>query len=234
MYAPWMEDGLRHSVFLPDHSLRYRRLKSTRRRGGIERKEMVPTYRMTTPPHSEHFEEINISNHTITTNTTHSPEQIQTHHTLRLAQPADIAARHPCEERSGDASGCWWRPGRRDRAPTRNTLTSRPRTLRVLPLRSHRHFMKHIPPKQLLHGAANRTGSSAIAVQTDRIRTGRGRGRRPGGDVHSTRIHRVQTSECCHTEAEEGREGPDKYIDTEQILGLSAGHAMPTDSRTAA
>ena len=184
---------------------------------------MGPTYGTSTPPHSEHFEEINTSNHTITTNTTHSSEQIQTHHTLRLAQPADIAACHPCEGRSGDASGCWWRPGRRERALTRNTSTSRPRTLRVLTLRSHRHFMKHIPPKQLLHGAAHRTGSSAIAVQTDRTRTGRGLRRGPGGDVHSTRIHRVQTSEYCHTEAEEGREGPDKYVDTEQTLGLSTG-----------
>jgi len=35
---PWMEDGLRYSVFLPDHSLRRRRLKSTRRRGGIKGK----------------------------------------------------------------------------------------------------------------------------------------------------------------------------------------------------
>ena len=36
-----MEDGLRHSVFLPDHGLRHRRSNSTRRRGGIGGKEMV-------------------------------------------------------------------------------------------------------------------------------------------------------------------------------------------------
>lgn len=32
---PWTEDALRHSVFLPDHSLRHRRMKSTLRRGGV-------------------------------------------------------------------------------------------------------------------------------------------------------------------------------------------------------
>ena len=40
------------------------------------------------------------------------------------------------------------------------------------------------------------------------------RGSSPGGHVHNTIVHPAQTSEYCHTE-EEGREGPDKYIDTE-------------------
>ena len=53
------------------------------------------------------FQEITTSNHTITTNTTHSSEQIfKTRHVLLLAQLADIAARHPREGRRGDASGC--------------------------------------------------------------------------------------------------------------------------------
>jgi len=33
----------------------------------------------------------------------------------------------------------------------------------------------------------------------------------------------AQTSAFCYTEAEEGRKGPDKDIDTEQLLGLLVG-----------
>jgi hypothetical protein len=97
---PWMEDGLRHSIFLPDNSLRYRKLKSTRRRGGVDGKEMAH--------HTENtLQEVTILNHAIATNTTHSSEPIfYTRHTLPLTQPADIAARHRREGRRGDASGC--------------------------------------------------------------------------------------------------------------------------------
>jgi len=97
---PWMEDGLRHSIFLPDNSLRYGKLKSTRRRGGVDGKEMVH--------HTENtLQEVAILNHAITTNTTHSSEPIfHTRHKLPLTQPADIAARHRREGRRGDASGC--------------------------------------------------------------------------------------------------------------------------------
>ena len=96
---PWMEDGLRHSIFLPDYSLRYRKLKSTRRRGGVDGKEMVH--------HTENtLQEVTISNHAITTNTTHSSENIfQTHQTLPLPQLADTAARHLRKGRACDASG---------------------------------------------------------------------------------------------------------------------------------
>jgi hypothetical protein len=53
------------------------------------------------------LQEITTPNHTITTNTTHSSEQIfKTRHILLLAQLADIAARHRREGRRGDASGC--------------------------------------------------------------------------------------------------------------------------------
>jgi hypothetical protein len=104
---PWMEDGLRHSIFLPDHSLRYRRLKSTRRRGGVEGKEMIYHTEQSHPTEEHTFQKITTSNHTITTNTTHSSEQIfKTRHILPLKLLADIAARHPREGRSGDASGC--------------------------------------------------------------------------------------------------------------------------------
>jgi hypothetical protein len=102
-----MEDGLRHSIFLPDYSLRYRRLKSTRRRGGVEGKEMVYHIEQSHPTEEHTFHEITTSNHTITTNTTHSSEQIfKTRHILPLELLADIAARHPREGRRGDASGC--------------------------------------------------------------------------------------------------------------------------------
>jgi hypothetical protein len=125
---PWMEDGLRHSIFLPDNSLRYRKLKSTRRRGGVDGKEMVH--------HTENtLQEVTILNHAITTNTTHSSEPIfHTRHKLPLTQPADIAARHLREGRRGDASGCQWRLDGRERALTQEASTSKPRALHVLPI----------------------------------------------------------------------------------------------------
>ncbi|KIW35771.1 uncharacterized protein PV06_11888, partial [Exophiala oligosperma] len=96
------EDGLRHSIFLPDYGLRYRRVKSTRRRGGVDGKEMVH--------HTENTpQEVTISNYAITTNTTHSSEQIfKTRYILPLTLPFNIAALHLREGRRGDASGCRW------------------------------------------------------------------------------------------------------------------------------
>jgi len=82
---PWMEDGLRHSVFLPDHSLRHRRLKSTLRRGGVKGKEIVHHTEQSHQTEKNTLQEITISNHAITTNTTHSSEQIfKTRHILPL------------------------------------------------------------------------------------------------------------------------------------------------------
>ena len=60
---PWMEDGLRHSVFLPDHSLRHRRSNSTRRRGGIGGKEMV---HYTEQPHHNREHNLRKSSYRIT------------------------------------------------------------------------------------------------------------------------------------------------------------------------
>ncbi len=103
----WTEDGFRHSVFLPDHSLRHRRLKSTRRRGGVKGKEMVHHTEQSHQTEKNTLQEITISNHTITTNTTHSSEHIfKTRHILPLVQLAYIASHHPREGRRGDASGC--------------------------------------------------------------------------------------------------------------------------------
>jgi hypothetical protein len=41
--TPTMENGLGHSIFLPDNSLRFPRLLSTRWRGGTDRKDTVKT-----------------------------------------------------------------------------------------------------------------------------------------------------------------------------------------------
>lgn len=69
-----------------------------------------------------------------------------------------------------------------------------------------------------------RLGCPAIFTQTDRTR--------PGEVVDQVQIQTVtpttvqapaQTSAFCYTEAEEGRKGPDKDIDTEQLLGLLVG-----------
>ena len=79
-------------------------------------------------------------------------------------------------------------------------------------------------PKQATITVGGQTlGSPAIAAQTDRTRTRRGpwtksRRLRPGH--YNTP---AQTSDYWYTEAEEGREGPDKYIYTGQILGLLVG-----------
>ena len=50
---PWTEDGVWHFVFLPDHSLRHRRWRRTRRRGRLDGEETVQYSTITTPPHTE-------------------------------------------------------------------------------------------------------------------------------------------------------------------------------------
>jgi len=86
--------------------------------------------------HTENtLQEVIISNHAITTNTTHSSENtFQTRHTLPLPQLTDVVAHQLREERRGDAFGCRWCLDCRKRALTREASTSKPRTLHVLPI----------------------------------------------------------------------------------------------------
>jgi hypothetical protein len=88
---PWTEDGFRHPVFLPDRSLRYRRLTSTRRRGGVRRERDGPPHRTNySKQRKTQLEKITISNHAITTSTTNSSEQnFKTLRILPLAQLPD-------------------------------------------------------------------------------------------------------------------------------------------------
>jgi hypothetical protein len=68
---------------------------------------MVYHIEQTYPTEEHTFQEITTLNHTITTNTTLSSEQIfKTRYILPLELLADIAARHPREGRRGEASGC--------------------------------------------------------------------------------------------------------------------------------
>jgi len=50
LYTPTIENRLGYSIFLPDNSLRYQRLTSTRLRSGIGRKDTVKTTTTTLPP----------------------------------------------------------------------------------------------------------------------------------------------------------------------------------------
>ena len=104
---PWMEDGLRHSIFLPDHSLRYRRLKSTRRRGGVEGKEMVHHTEQSHQQKNTHFRKLPYRITLLLPTPPIAQNRSSRHVTYcHLTQLADIAARHPREGRRGDASGC--------------------------------------------------------------------------------------------------------------------------------
>jgi len=65
----------------------------------LKGKRWSTTQKKHTTTQRTQFEEVTISNHTITTNTTYSSEQIfQTHHTLPFAQLADIAAHHSAKD----------------------------------------------------------------------------------------------------------------------------------------
>jgi hypothetical protein len=61
-YTPTMENGLGSSIFLPDHGLRCQRLKSTRRRGGVNERDITETTTSATNNSSEHsFKNMNFS-----------------------------------------------------------------------------------------------------------------------------------------------------------------------------
>ena len=81
---------------------------TSKRRNRREIEGLITTQNVHTTNKGEYeFQEVTILNHAIPNNTTNSSEQIfKTLHILQRAQLADISARHQCEGRRGDASGC--------------------------------------------------------------------------------------------------------------------------------
>jgi hypothetical protein len=53
-YTPTMENGLGTSIFLPDHGLQCQRLKSTRRRAGVNERDITETTTTAANNSSEH------------------------------------------------------------------------------------------------------------------------------------------------------------------------------------
>ena len=169
---PWMEDGLRHSVFLSDHSLRHRRSNSTRRRGGIGGEGDGPLHRTTTPPHREH--NLRKSSYRITRllPTPHKAQNRSFRHITHCHLHSPPTSRHIIHAKDAVATPpvadgvlvveSEHGPGKHQRARLEH--------FKVLPLRSHRHSMQRITHKRLLQGAALRSGSSAIEVQIYRTK----------------------------------------------------------------